>query len=565
MGQLPSGKTAHEFLQQKGEVYFSFEIPEGKKLGEVFDLISVDNLSGNKVHAYANARGFEQFLALNLDYQVLQHPGDTEAELKMKTWDELQAKDLTDTWDFYPTYDAYVSLMYSFETNYPELCQIHNIGQTVLGRNLLFARVSANVNRREAEPRFMYTSTIHGDETTGFVLSLRLIHFLLNNYGTNDSITYLLDNAEIWICPNENPDGTYTNQNSTVNGATRFNANNFDLNRNYPNPEGTPELPIQPETQAMMNFVDTMHFTMSANMQGGIELVNFPFDTWKSNDKKHADHYWWYFVSREYADTARKYSPDDYMNPSGPSFFNGVTHGGDWYVIKGGRQDYMTYYAHGRELTLELSNAKLLPSDQLPILWDYNYRSLLNYIRQVLHGIHGKVKDAGTGEGVAAKIEVIGHDALNSEVYAILPHGNFYRPTLAGTYDLRISAENYLSKEIYGIAVENHQRVELEIMLTSSLSVGRPVGKNGVSAKLFPNPVKENTLLEVTLAGPDRVSIGLYDLSGALVSSVYEGVLDAGVNNLELTGLAAKMKPGVYLLRITHPKGITTLRVVNIR
>jgi hypothetical protein len=107
MAQLPAGKTAQEFLQEKGEVYFSFEIPEGKKLVEVFNMISVDNLDGNTVYAYANAREFEQFLALNLHYQV-PHPGDTDVDLNMKTWEELQTKDLTDTWDFYPTYEAYV-------------------------------------------------------------------------------------------------------------------------------------------------------------------------------------------------------------------------------------------------------------------------------------------------------------------------------------------------------------------------------------------------------------------------------------------------------------------------
>jgi predicted deacylase len=161
-----------------------------------------------------------------------------------------------------------------------------------------------------AEPRFMYTSTMHGDETTGFILSLRLIHYLLNNYGTVDAITYLLDNTEIWICPNENPDGTYRYDNSTLNGATRSNLNGFDLNRNYPNPVSNPGN-TQPETQAMMNFVDTMNFTMSANMHGGIELVNFPFDSWTSTNpaNRHADHNWWYFVSREYADSAQYYSP----------------------------------------------------------------------------------------------------------------------------------------------------------------------------------------------------------------------------------------------------------------
>jgi len=303
---------------------------------------------------------------------------------------------------------------------------------------------------------------MHGDETTGFILSLRLIYYLLNNFGTNDAITYLLNNAEIWICPNENPDGTYTNNNSTVSGATRSNANGVDLNRNYPNPVSNPGN-TQPETQAMINFVDTMGFVMSANMHGGIELVNFPFDSWTSANpaNRHADHNWWYFVSREYADTAQYFSPPGYMT----AMDNGVTHGGDWYIVYGSRQDYLTYYARGREVTLELSNTKLLPASQLPAHWNYNYRSLLNYIRQSLYGIRGTVIDAATGEPLVAEIKVLNHDQRNSEVFSLLPHGNFHRPILAGTYNLRVTAPGYPPLEITGVVVQNYQTINLDIQL----------------------------------------------------------------------------------------------------
>lgn len=466
MAQQPREKSAKDYLMQKGEVYFSFSIPEGKVFTEVFNMISVDNLRDNTVYAYANAREFEQFLALNLRYQVLPHPGDAPVELNMKTWEELQAKDLDDTWDFYPTYDAYVSMMNAFQADFPDLCQIHNIGTTVMGRSLLFAKISANVNQRENEPRFMYTSTIHGDETTGFILSLRLIHYLLNNYETNASIAYLLDNMEIWICPNENPDGTYTNNNNSVSGATRYNANSVDLNRNYPNPVSNPGN-MQPETQAMTQFVDTMNFVMSANMHGGIELVNFPFDSWTSTNpaNRHADQDWWYMVSREFADTAQYFSPSGYMTAED----NGVTHGGDWYVVYGSRQDYVTYYAHGREVTLEISDTKLLPGNQLPAHWNYLHRSYLNYLRQALYGIRGTVKDAETGAPLEAQIEVLNHDKNNSEVFTSLPAGNFHRPILAGSYNLIVTADGYPPLEVTGVQVQNYQTVVLDLELGGSI------------------------------------------------------------------------------------------------
>ena len=61
---------------------------------------------------------------------------------------------------------------------------------------------------------------------------------------------------------------------------------------------------------------------------------------------------------------------------------NGITNGYAWYEVNGGRQDYMNYFRHCREVTIEISNTKLLPASQLVAHWNYNYRSLLNYIDQ---------------------------------------------------------------------------------------------------------------------------------------------------------------------------------------
>ena len=89
---------------------------------------------------------------------------------------------------------------------------------------------SANTGKK---PRVLYTSTMHGDETTGYVVLLRLIDHLLSNYESDPRIKNILDKTEVWICPLTNPDGAYRAGNHTVQGATRYNANNVNLNRNH--------------------------------------------------------------------------------------------------------------------------------------------------------------------------------------------------------------------------------------------------------------------------------------------------------------------------------------------
>jgi hypothetical protein len=455
-------EKAIRLLDENPEVYLS--IPADKFNSELASRASLDYFTRSRAFLYVNKDAMSYIISQKISFRLEQSPGSVNFELNMLSVDELLHTDLTESWDFYPTYDAYVALMYKFENDYPDLVKIHQIGTTVQGRALLFAQIKP-AHVKNAVPQFMYTSTIHGDETTGFILSLRLIHHLISNYGSDEDITDLMGQVEIWICPNENPDGTYTNDNETVSGATRSNANGKDLNRNYPAIHPLypvpPETPVQPETQAMMNFVADKNFIMSANMHGGIELVNYPFDAWESAEKLHADNDWWKLVSNEYADTVHAHSKVGYFTGLG----TGVTHGGDWYVIYGSRQDYMNYIHSCREFTLELSNQKLLNPIQLPAHWEYNHRSLINYIRQATYGIHGLVKDSSTDLPVFATLELTGHDADYSQVITAANDGYFSRPVSAGKYDLTFTADGYSPATMAGISIDNYDRINLTVFL----------------------------------------------------------------------------------------------------
>ncbi len=448
------------------ELYISFSAGDAGKVDDISRLVSFDRVSEDSVYAYLLPYSAKAFAESGIPFSVLRHPGDIDFDPNMKSWGEINAKNLEENWDFYPEYEAYVSMMNSFEEEFPDLVRIYNIGQTVHGRDILFANISGSPDKRRPVPQFMYTSTIHGDETAGFILSLRLIHYLLSNYGKDEGVTTLIDNTDIWICPNENPDGTYRHDNSTISGATRSNLNGVDLNRNYPNPVNDPWDEQQPETAAMISFTDTMSFIMSANLHGGAELVNFPFDSWRSDVERHADHYWWGFVMAEYVDTVHANSADGYMTGQG----SGVTHGGDWYVIYGGRQDYFNYYRSCREFTLELSNQKILAPELLPDIWEYNYRSLINYIRQSNYGVHGMVYDNNNGEPVEAAISLPGHDRLGSEIRSSMPHGNFHRPLREGVYDMIFSAEGHEDLFVEGVAVEDYEQLKINIALGGEVS-----------------------------------------------------------------------------------------------
>lgn len=457
-----SESSAFSYLEVRGEVYFSFSVPDSQVLALLLETISIEGIKEDRVYAYANSSEFEAFLHFAIDYLVHIPPGLQAAEKQINMRSSVDISEVN-SWDFYPTYEAYESMMEQYASTFPELCSLVNIETLESGRKLLFLKISGDNITEHARPRFMYTSTMHGDEPPGFNLMLRLIHHLLNGYGQDETVTYLMDRLEIWVCPNENPDGTYTHDNSTIFGGTRSNSSGIDLNRNYPAVVNGSAASVQPETQAMIGLVDSLPFVMSANIHTGIECVNFPFDQWISSVRKHADHNWWKFVSHEYADTARLYSPANYMNPFGSNFDRGVTHGGDWYVVTGSRQDFMNYYARQREFTLELSKVKSPDTDALQALWDYNHRSLINYMFQSLYGIHGVVRDGHKGENLIASIGLPDYDDDVSGVITALPGGNFHRPLLEGVYDLKIESEGYLTQHFHGVEASNYEVLFLDV------------------------------------------------------------------------------------------------------
>ena len=327
-----------------------------------------------------------QFLTLHLSAQeeplkVRPDALPWEKEITPKAISMATSIEQMANWDRYPTYNTYLSMMEQWATEFPNLCHIDTIGTSVQGRLILSMYIEPETDDDLYRPEFFYSSTMHGDEVTGFVMMLRLIDTLLHGYGSNPQYTNLINRLRISINPLSNPDGTYHGGNNTVSGAWRYNANYVDLNRNYPDPFGsTPDDDQQVENTAMINYVSNHNFRVSANLHGGAEVMNYPWDSYRSSQNPHPDRDWWIEVCKRFIDTSRTYSNSHFRD----TYNSGYTAGGDWYVISNGRQDYMNYYHNCREMTMEISSNKTLSSNQLPEYWRFLQHSLVNYIEETL-------------------------------------------------------------------------------------------------------------------------------------------------------------------------------------
>ena len=489
-------------ISQDGHAEVTIPYTDRKSIEIITTNVSILSVEDKVVYISLSPLTVEWFILQKFDYQIIE-----KADIKSV----ISAMNVNGVLllDKYPTYTQYDSIMHSFVTLYPSLCHLDTIGATVNGKLVLALKISDNASDNEDEPEVFYSSTMHGDETGGFVLMLRLADYLLKNYALNIRVKTLVDNLEIWINPLANPDGTYRSGN-TITSPTRYNANGYDLNRNFPDPI-TPNTVKQKETLDMIKFMRKHKFILSANFHSGSEVVNYPWDRWLF--KLHADDFWFNSISRSYADTAHAFAGPAYMN----FLDNGVTRGAVWYKVYGGRQDFMTWELHGREVTIELDDQFITPAAQLTLLWQNNWHSLLGYLENALYGIHGLVCSVDSHAPVPAKVFIVGHDKDSSQVYSDTITGSFVRLLAPGSWDLTFSAAGYWPVTVNNTIVTNGQKTDLIVEMSPILS-GIEKMNSETPVLIYPNPATD--AIKVVLPGmtSGEVNIRIINQEGRIMS-----------------------------------------------
>lgn len=367
----------------------------------------------------------------------------------------------------------------------PDITNVYVVGQSVDGRNLSVIEITDNPGQHEVgEPEFKYIGNMHGNEVVGREILLILIQYLCKNYATNPDIKWLVDNTRIHIMPTMNPDGyaaalaevRYRGKNSWSTG--RANANGVDLNRDFPDldkiifDQKKGSFPrrhgpnnhistflgnklLQPETMAIMQWLQSFPFTLSANLHGGDIVANYPYDSshdGKADYEACPDDEFFRQAAKAYA-SVHGVMADENRKPCDmggeDAFKDGITNGADWYPLKGGMQDYNYLHTDCFEITIELSCVKFPPNPkQYKQYWEDNKESLLNYIRQVHTGIKGIVTNED-GDGIEnAKIQVVElseNNYIDHDITSAID-GDYWRLLTPGTYSVTAKACGYHPK-----------------------------------------------------------------------------------------------------------------------
>jgi hypothetical protein len=498
---LSDDDRLRDVVRQYGQAEVAVAFTDRKTLDYISSNVSVLNLRSGMIEISLSPLTVEWFISRKYSYVIREKVASRELVSAVSMSKAFE-------WDTYPSYTQYDSIMHSFQLNYPALCHLDTIGTSINGKLILALKISDNHTVDEAEPDVFYTSGMHGDETGGFILMLRLADYLLRNYSEDARVKELIDNLEIWINPLANPDGTY-NSGNTITSPVRYNAHGVDLNRNFPDPEIV-NMVYEKETIDMIRFMGIHKFVISANFHSGTEVVNYPWDRWLT--KLHADNNWFNSISRSYADTVHLHCPPGYMT----YLDNGVTRGAVWYIVHGGRQDYMTQQLHGREVTIELDNNYITPVSQLSVLWESNWRSLIGYLENALYGVHGEVMDSESSLPVAAEIFIKGHDIDDSQVHSDTLTGSFIRLLEPGIWPLTFTATGYRDTTL-DVSVYAGQKTDLQVhMKKGTTPVDSVIGEPPV---LYPNPATAeiNAILTTDVSG--SVIISIFDQTGKSIVS----------------------------------------------
>ena len=210
------------------------------------------------------------------------------------------------------TFSEVVAQLDFMRSKYPNLITTKDsIGASVEGRAIWAVKISDNPDVKEDEPEVFYNAMSHSNEQQGMMTLFYFMFHLLENYGIDPEVTYLVNNRELYIVPVLNPDGYVYNEQISPNGGGMWDKNRRSidgvvfgvaLGRNFsfmwgldnigssPDPQseayrGTGPF-SEPETQAIRNYCIDHNFSINNNIHTYGPCV---FPPWGYNMKQSPD------------------------------------------------------------------------------------------------------------------------------------------------------------------------------------------------------------------------------------------------------------------------------------
>ncbi|MGH9230248.1 MAG: M14 family zinc carboxypeptidase, partial [Acidimicrobiales bacterium] len=229
----------------------------------------------------------------------------TPKEIEGQTVAELSTQQAAEGYAVYRTYSEPGGIKDEIEqaaADNPGIAKLVTIGQSVQGQDILALKVTKNARkvRDGRRPATLFNGTQHAREWITPEMVRRLMHYVLDGYGADPTLTDLVDKTELWFVPVANPDGydwTFEPDQRLWRKNLRDNdgdgqitpIDGVDPNRNYTTKwgydnEGSSDIfgnetyrgtapASEPETQALDGLMRLVGFEFMINYHSAAELL----------------------------------------------------------------------------------------------------------------------------------------------------------------------------------------------------------------------------------------------------------------------------------------------------
>ena len=380
----------------------------------------------------------------------------------------------------YHTYEETVFELFAYASYYPTIARVESIGVSQQEQRTIYAfKISDNVQVDEDEPVVYFDGTHHACEVMGLEICMALIDTLLENYGLDSNITYLVDSTEIWIVPLVNPDGHsavidsislfWRKNGRDLNGNDtlyEYECNDWwtcytegvDLNRNYdwyweyggsPNPWSyyyRGESPgSEAENQGLTSLLERIKPLLSLSYHSYGEVIYCP---WLLMGNYAPDHAALYNIAQELASSIMR---ENGHETYGVSFAQGKSG-----MASNWQYGHLGSFCYLPE-TVKYPDFIIPPDRYFNVI-----RENLNgcfYLLERAHGtqLTGIVSSPETGQPVQAEIRIL-------EVYSDIldprisnnTYGRYRWLLLPGTYTLQVLSEDFIDVTFSDINVRDN-------------------------------------------------------------------------------------------------------------
>ncbi|MBW6516801.1 MAG: hypothetical protein K0B81_09370 [Candidatus Cloacimonetes bacterium] len=447
-----------------------YEIVSGQEMIYI-DILIDDHLLG-------------EFIELGWEPEIL----FTESEMRRNL--VLRTRELAG----YRSYTDVLDELTDIASDYPNIASLYSLGISrgreyyLAGNNNYAAynhliwglKVTLDPSVEADKPAVYYNGAHHAREPISVEVVMHILWHIIDNYGTDPEITFLVDNTEIWFIPMLNPDGhklvfdeINTNWRKNIrdnyNTGTISTGDGVDLNRNYAHEwqlnaqptasnYGGPYPSSEPETTALKNLWQERQFVAGISYHSSGQLVLFPPG---------------YTSGLISPDVQAQYALALEMAQSIPTVSGTGTyiaqHSWQLYPATGTCEDD-SYCAHGIFAhTLELATLFIPPVDQIDQICENNLEAALILLRRGHYStLTGILTDAQTQEPIVAEIFIDGID--NTGVYrapytSSEEYGRYFRLLLPGEYTVQFSAPGYITSTPIYFSINSTTQTILDYQL----------------------------------------------------------------------------------------------------